>query len=402
MTDVVTLLQELRSISTDEPGVNRPALSSKDIQARRWLIKQMSNAGLTAGIDAVGNVYASDPLANQTVLVGSHADSVPFGGWLDGPLGIAYGIVAAREWREQNPQSPLGIDVIAFSDEEGRYLPCLGSKVFTGDLAFNDISQLSFAGQTFAQAAQSEGLPGPDTLHCLLKDRHLAFAEAHIEQGPVLDSLNEDLGIVTGIVGIKRYTLVFSGQANHAGTTPMAMRADAGMTAASFVVECNALLQATKAPDSVWNFGQLTFEPGVANVVPRIARLSIEIRDLSTDVLQRMHQAINQLVEQFNNRPPVTLTLTQTADLTPSLMSPALMQAFEETIKPMGAAYRTMPSGAIHDAMVLANHIPTGMLFIPSIKGKSHTPAEDTSERHINLGYQAFRDTLFAWLRSKA
>ena len=386
---VVASLKTLAGFGANGRGVCRPALSVDDMAARRWLAGQMTDAGLDVVIDAVGNVYGSTPGVARSVLIGSHSDSVPTGGWLDGALGVIYGIETARAWRAAHPDSPIGIDVVSFSDEEGRYLSCLGSRAFCGVLDDEALAASLVDGRSFFDVAREAGLDGLPRAR-LDRARHLAYFEAHIEQGPKLDGLGLDIGVVTGIAGMKRMQVRFDGRADHAGTTPMAMRRDAGMAAFDFAVQCEAQLRSVAAADSVWNFGAISFFPGVANVVPKLAELTVELRDLSADVMSAMMESVLMLARRLDGHRGVGVSAHVTGSLAPANMDGGLQQALSEQAELIGAATMALPSGAIHDAMLLAREIPSAMLFVPSIDGRSHTPVEDTSVRHIATGAMVF------------
>ncbi|ALM83470.1 M20 family metallo-hydrolase [Bordetella sp. N] len=390
---VLATLRRLAQFGAKGKGVCRPAFSAEDLASRRWLADQMREAGLDTSIDAVGNVYGRSPGVKHALLVGSHSDSVPTGGWLDGSMGVVFGIEAARALREQMPAAPVGIDVISFADEEGRYLSCLGSRAFCGELEEAQWDTLAYEGCTLRQAALAAGLPASG-LARLDPQRHLAYLEAHIEQGPRLDRAGLDIGVVSGIAGMHRYIVTFTGRADHAGTTPMEMRHDAGMAAFEFAIDCEQRFKAASATDSVWNFGAVQFTPGVANVVPKVAELTVELRDISAPVMERMSAALTALVAERDGARQVAVSLRQQGALPPAVMDARLCQALDHAAAERQGKAMTMPSGAIHDAMVLARHIPTGMMFVPSIDGRSHTPVEDTADHHLVLGAQVFFDGL--------
>ncbi|EJN10318.1 M20 family metallo-hydrolase [Herbaspirillum sp. YR522] len=391
---VLASLQALARFGAQGRGVNRPALSRPDMQARQWLAAEMSDAGLAVTIDAVGNVFGRSRAA-RALLLGSHCDSVPTGGWLDGALGVIYGIEAARAMGQQYPDAEVGIDVVAFADEEGRYLSCLGSKWFCGELGAHDLAALKFDGVSFPEAARDIGLH-PDIGALLDPARHVGYVEAHIEQGPRLDDGQLDLGIVTGIAGMRRFGVSFAGQADHAGTTPMALRRDAGMAALDFAVALRDRFVALRAPDAVWNFGAISFFPGVANVVPKEAQLTVEIRDLDVQHLDAMQACLEQLVRQDDYRAGVRIACTLTGNLAPARMDPALTQLLATASARGSSKIMRMHSGAIHDAMVMSRYLPSAMLFVPSIGGRSHDAIEDTAERHLRLGAKVFADAAYA------
>ena len=220
-------LRELASIGAFKTGVDRIALSAKDIEARRWLVGKLAAAGLKASMDRVGNVLGRDPNAKKAILVGSHTDTVPKGGWLDGALGVCYALEIARSAIEANAPHATGIDAISFEDEEGTYLPFLGSRSFFGELDDHEITAAkSKDGASLAPALATIAAEPPP--HRFDAGRYVGYLEAHIEQGPRMEAGGNRIAVVTGLVGIKRFRVLSHGSANHAGTTPMAMRKDAG------------------------------------------------------------------------------------------------------------------------------------------------------------------------------
>jgi len=375
--DSQRLIADLRKLATFGrvgTGVDRPAYSEADVAARRWLEGRMREAGLDAGIDRYGNVYGRAPKASRAVLIGSHTDSVPKGGWLDGALGVMYGLEIARACIEQD--SPARVDVISFEEEEGRYLPFLGVNSFCG-LPDATLSP------ALREALAASGFKGEPAR--LDKARHIAYLEAHIEQGPKLEAARKRIGVVTGIVGIRRCRITARGQADHAGTTPMAMRKDAGATLLRLAARILERFPALGAKDTVWNIGVVQIEPGAANVVPALASMVVEFRDLDTAVLERMLAGLREMVSEAG-RGPVEVTLELFARIEPAPMNDRLAAAIAEASAAEGEASLSMPSGAGHDAMVLSRVVPSAMLFIPSIGGRSHDIAEDTSEDDIVLG----------------
>ena len=254
-------MRALAAIGQYKTGVDRPAFTDADIAARKWLQRKMADAGLASEIDRYGNVYGRAVNAKRAVLIGSHSDTVPFGGWLDGALGVIYGLEIARCVTESGSQS-CGIDVISFQDEEGTYLPFLGSRSFCGDDLTAEIETAkSKDGQTLKDAMSKAMLPGNAAVR-LDPRRHAAYFEAHIEQGPRLESSGRKIGVVTAIVGIKSFRLLFRGQANHAGTTPMDMRHDAGGAAMCLGNLLNQRMPAIGGPQTVWNVGNMRFRAG--------------------------------------------------------------------------------------------------------------------------------------------
>jgi N-carbamoyl-L-amino-acid hydrolase len=274
---------------------------------------------------------------------------------------------------------------VSFQDEEGTFLPCLGSRSFCGELTPADIARpKSQSGETLNDALRRAAYRGPPW--GLDKGRHLAYLEAHIEQGPRLEAARRRIGVVTGIVGIRRFRIIAKGQADHAGTTPMSMRKDAARPLFTFAHRVHADLPALAGPDTVWNIGVITVRPGAANVVASEAELVVEFRDTSSEVLDRIEVRLLAWIRELDSGGPARLEAQPIARIAPTLMAPELADLIEAGAAENGTATMRMPSGAGHDAMVLGHHLPSAMLFIPSIGGRSHDVAEDSTEDDIVLG----------------
>jgi len=253
-------LRELARIGAFKTGVDRIALSGEDIEARRWLVGKLAAAGLTASMDRVGNVLGRDPKAAKAILVGSHTDTVPKGGWLDGALGVCYALEIARSAIEANAPHATGIDVVSFEDEEGTYLPFLGSRSFFGELDDHEIAVAkSKDGASLAPALATIAAEPPP--HRFDTGRYVGYLEAHIEQGPRMEAGGNRIAVVTGLVGIKRFRVVSHGSANHAGTTPMAMRKDAGAALIALASGFEEDMRRLAGRDTVWNVGNMIFRP---------------------------------------------------------------------------------------------------------------------------------------------
>ncbi len=383
------LLDDLKTLSgfgQIETGVNRLTYSRADRLARDWLAERMTDAGLDAAIDGIGNVFGRAAAARRAVLVGSHTDSVPKGGWLDGAMGVIWGLELARAWREAPGKTNTGIDVVSFADEEGTYLPTAGSRAFCGLIDQSEIEAAkSAAGKPMPAALTKAGYAGRP-LARFDRARHLAYFEGHIEQGPRLEAAGVRIGVVTGIVGIGRAELVFGGRADHAGTTPMALRRDAAGALIAAAHRLGQRFHDLAGADTVWNFGDIRIEPGSRNVVPERARLVIEYRDLSTDRLADMAQAVSATAAEIAGEFPVDVELQSAPGLAPSRMDSGLRAHIDQAASRLGAAAMALPSGAGHDAMIIAPLVPSAMLFIPSIGGRSHDVSEDSAPADIILG----------------
>lgn len=379
-------LDRLRQVGRVGTGVHRPAFSAADVAAREWLAGRFAEAGLVPQIDRIGNVFGRSPDTRRALLVGSHTDTVPMGGWLDGALGVIAALEVVRALKESGHVGDIGVDVVSFADEEGTFRGTAGSLAFTGALTEAEMAAIRGpGGVTLAEAAApyagNPALPFDP-------ERCLGFLEIHIEQGARLEQAGVPIGVVTGIVGIRHAEVAFEGQADHAGTTPMAVRRDAGRAAFLFATALDARFRSLAGPDTVWNFGIIHFAPGAANVVPKRATLTVEWRDTDPARLDRMAEAVEAASAEAASAARVTAGATPGSRLEPTPLDPWLAGLIDQAARAAGHATMHLPSGAGHDAMVLARHVPAAMLFVPSIGGRSHDVAEDTAPADIVRGVE--------------
>ncbi len=394
-------LKTLRSFGACGTGVVRQAFSDIDLAARRWLAERMTEAGLETRIDGVGNVVGRSPNAGRALVMGSHTDTQPRGGWLDGALGVIYALEVARALAEDGASARLPLDIGSWMDEEGSYLGCLGSASFTGTLSDEKIrAATNRDGRSVAEALETAGLRGQAPAR-LDPDRHGAYLEAHIEQGPVLEAEGKRIGVVTSIVGVRTFILTFSGQQNHAGTTPMKLRRDAGDTLIVLAARLREAMRALLAERTVFTIGRVAFDPGADSIIAGRAEMSLQIRDADEAQLDRMTAAIRRLVGEASEAGPVKVDLSESANgLKGALMDDGLQEhlaAAAERHAP--GAWIRMPSGAAHDAQIFARRLPAAMLFVPSIGGISHDFAENTAEADIVLGCQVLASAAAAILQ---
>lgn len=396
-------LHALRDFGRHDPGVVRPALSAADMDARRWLRSRMQDAGLEAVIDGVGNVLGRSRQTGPALLIGSHSDTQPRGGWLDGAFGVICGLEVARALAEDARTQSQAVDAVAWIDEEGAYLSCLGSLAFCGLLDESAIdSAANQSGETLRDALHRNDLNGIAAR--AEPDRYLGYLEAHIEQGGYLEEAQQQVGVVTAIVGSRNFTVRCQGQQNHAGTTPMSKRRDAGRAAMEFAYRIDQLYQQNTGPRTVWTIGQIRFDPGAPSIIPGRAELHLQFRDPELSRLERFEQIARQLASEMNSAGPVSISIEPAgAPIAPADMDPALQEHLAHAAaQTVADRWQRMPSAAIHDAMFLARVMPAGMLFVPSINGISHDFAEDTAEDDLVAGCQVLANAAASILTQRA
>lgn len=391
------LIGDLRKLATfgkHGTGVHRPSLSPQDIESRRWLVGRMREAGLDAQIDGLGTVFGRSANDGPVLLIGSHTDTQPRGGWLDGAMGVIYGLEVARALAEDPSTRHLAVDVASWIDEEGAFGSCVGSRWFCGtvDQAYLDSLENS-DGQSFNDALAAAGLA--DRPRAALEEgRYHAYLEAHIEQGGTLEAAGNRIGVVTGIVGLRNFTVRFKGTRNHAGTTPMPMRRDAVTALVEFAHAVNRRFPALVGPRTVWTMGRILVEPNAPSVVPGEASVNLQFRDTDAAVLAALEAEARALVEAADSSGPCSVSIEPSAvPQAPTHMAPPLQEHIARAAERHAPGkWVRMPSGAGHDAMVLVARMPAAMLFVPSIGGISHDIAEDTGEDDLALGCQVMAD----------
>lgn len=381
-------LKTLRSFGTNGPGVVRLSLSPVDMEARRWLAGRMTDAGLDATIDGVGTVFGRSRKSGPALVIGSHTDTQPTGGWLDGALGVIYGLEIARTLDECAATRDFAVDVASWIDEEGTFSSFLGSRSFVGDAIDASLQHArNRDGVLLGDALAQAGVANVPRV-VLDRARQRAYLEPHIEQGGRLEASGKSVGVVTTIVGIREFQLRFTGQRNHAGTTPMSIRRDAGAALVAFIARVDDAFGRLADADTVWTVGRIDLDPGSFSVVPGKADMYLQFRDGNTQRLHAMESTLAALVDEWNVQHAVQVELIPCdGPEEPVVMDTALQQLIEQAAEAVAPGqWIHMPSGASHDAQVIAHHIPACMLFVPSIGGVSHDFIEDTAEAHIVLG----------------
>jgi len=383
-------LHQLRTFGATGTGVVRRAFSDMDIAARQWLAAEMQAAGLTPQFDPVGNLFGLHP-AEKSLLIGSHSDTQPEGGWLDGALGVLMGLaIALASLQADGPP----VSVVSFQDEEGRFGGLTGSRVWAGDISLSEVDGLcDFDGISFADARLKMKELAGDFVN---PTQFTSYIEPHIEQGPVLDTSDEKVGVVTEIVGTRELLVTLKGQQNHAGTTPMPMRRDAFQALAEFSHELNGRLQTVVTPQTVWTIGHVEVHPNAASIVPGQARFSVQWRDGDAERLARMESIVRETLADVCATHGIGASLSESQQILPVKMDTGLREKLEIAAEQsVPGNWRKMSSGALHDASYVAGLMPTAMMFVPSIGGISHSFEEDTAEADLVIGLNVLSRAVF-------
>ena len=390
-------VEALAAIGRDPTGgISRPAWSPAHEEARAWLVAQLSAAGLATRVDPAGNVFGRLGKGTPVVMTGSHIDTVPRGGPLDGALGVLAGLECLRTIAASGVRPSRALEVAAFTDEEGRFYGFFGSRAMTGSLDRKLAERLSDpVGLALPEAMRRAGFELARAPEARRDPQEIAaYVELHIEQGPWLEAADLPIGVVEGIVGIRRFRLTFVGQPDHAGTTPMDRRKDAFLTAAEYATKSRELVVRGGEGRAVTTIGVVDVRPGVSNIVPERAALVQELRDSEPTVLERLTSRTLQAARRVARRRGLVLETEHLMRADPVRMSARIQTVIESAAAALGLATRRMPSGAGHDAQVLAAVTDAGMIFVPSQGGRSHRPDEWTDWPALERGANVLLGTL--------
>lgn len=383
-------------------GSARLALTDEDRRGRDLVVAWMVDLGLDVRVDAIGNVIgtrAGREPGLSPVMVGSHIDTVRTGGRFDGNLGVLAGLEVVEALDRAGLVTRRPVAVAFFTNEEGaRFAPdMMGSLVYAGGLALEAaLDTVGIDGARVGDELARIGYQGPHP--CPGPAPH-AYVELHIEQGPVLEQEGRTIGVVTGVQGISWQEVVITGQSNHAGTTPMAMRHDAGYAAAEVVTFVRRLAdELGQRPGShqVGTVGRLELQPSLVNVVAARATLTMDLRNTDEGVLQEAEQRVEAFLEELAQREGVVITTRRLARFEPVAFDERVVGLVERTAQGLGLSTMRMPSGAGHDAQMLARLAPTGMVFVPSHRGVSHNPAEHTDLSDLEAGADVLLNVVLA------
>ncbi len=374
-----TNMLEVGKIGALEEGISRIAFSKEEKEAQKWLVDKFSDLGLTSNIDSVGNAfgyYGGD--SDKEIIIGSHLDTVPKGGLYDGALGVLASLEVVQTLKENNIKLPYGVRVASFVAEEGGPAGgTFGSRCVTGEIE-NLASEIQ----------QSIGLTMEDIKNAKLNSENIkCYLELHIEQGNVLEHENKPIGIVTGIAGIHRFAVRIKGLANHAGTTPMDLRDDALLKSTYLIQEFYRLVEEIGG-DLVGTIGTLEITPGAMNVIPGQVDLVIEMRSMD---FTKTDMIINNLKEVLSSKDYNFKEIVRKDGV---ILSTDMINTIEIAVKVLNYPYKVMHSGAGHDANPMAKVTPTGMIFIPSIAGISHSPRENSRWIDVEKGANVLLNTL--------
>ena len=373
-----------------EWGNARLALTDHDREGRDLVVAWMRDLGLTVAVDVIGNVVATHPGTDSTlapVMVGSHIDTVGTGGRFDGNLGVLAGLEVVETLQQHGVTPTRPLQVAFFTDEEGaRFAPdMLGSLVFVGGLAVEEALDLIAADDGARLGDELERIGYAGQTPCPTAASPAAYFELHIEQGPILEAEGVTIGVVEGVQGISWTEIVIAGQSAHAGTTPMRLRHDPAYCAgaiATFVRELTHDLGA----DQVGTVGRIDVYPNLVNVVPSRVVMTVDLRNIDDGTLRQAEARLVDYVDRLVEREGVTMTTRSLARFEPVDFDDAMVDRVEEHAQQLGYSTRRMPSGAGHDAQILARLCPTGMIFTPSVNGLSHNIAEFTEADDIEAG----------------
>ncbi|MFL2590566.1 MAG: Zn-dependent hydrolase [Flavobacteriaceae bacterium] len=393
------LLRNLKKLSefgiNNNNGNDRVAYSDYDIQAREYIKKYMKNLGLKVEVDYAANIVARKEGTNKKlkpIAFGSHIDAVPNGGHYDGPLGVIGGIEALETILDNEIITSRPLELIIFTNEEGGVF---GSRALAGKLNYDALEVKTASGFTNGEGVDRLGGDQRKIFDVIKSSNdYYAFVELHIEQGNILNKSNIDIGVVTGIVGLKWWDVTIEGVANHAGTTPMGERKDPMITAADFILLVKNVINEIPG-NQVGTVGKIEASPGAPNVIPGKVKLSLEIRDLDENKIDFLFDEIEKRARiiALENETIISFSSID-INASPALMDDQIQALIIDASNELNYSFKKMPSGAGHDAQDMAIIAPSGMIFIPSVDGISHSPKEFSSDESVYKGTNILLNTI--------
>ncbi|WP_066067652.1 allantoate deiminase [Neobacillus soli] len=397
--EVVGRLEWLGEFGKDSAGgVTRLLYSKEWTQAQHALKGWIEEEGLEAGFDEIGNLFGTlkGKNTNETVLTGSHVDTVKNGGLYDGAYGVVAGILALKYLKQKYGQPLRNIEVVSMAEEEGSRFPYAfwGSKNIVGLAKRKDVETITdFDGIPFVEAMKESGFHFRDESKAPRNDLK-AFVEVHVEQGSVLETEKIPVAVVNNIVGQRRFTVEVNGEANHAGTTPMGYRKDALYAASQMVFEMITMAREVGDP-LVTTVGKIEAQPNIVNVVPGKAIFTIDVRHTDKEALVSFTNQLTARINEISKEHGVETSIDMWMDADPVPMDATVVELIENQFKENGLNFKVMHSGAGHDSQIFAPFVPTAMLFVPSHKGISHNPAEYTEPSDLVEGVKGLIGALY-------
>jgi N-carbamoyl-L-amino-acid hydrolase len=405
---VLADLDELRALTATEEGAQRVAWSPVWLKARAWFEEKLAGLPVEHHYDAAGNHWVTlRGESEKTLALGSHLDSVPNGGWLDGCLGVLAGLEVLRGIvRETSGRPPVTVRLVDWADEEGARFgrSLFGSSAFAGTHSIEaDRVRMDRDGMTLEAALKQCGVNVESVGDATAEQANMAaYLELHIEQGPILERLGKPLAVVQGTKGVERHAITFRGQEAHSGSTPMEVRRDALAAAAKLALEIRPI--AMKHPLAVCTMGSVKTFPGIVTAVVGRCETTLDMRDLDADVLAGMLREAKEASERFAKEEGCTVEWSKIWSIAPIPFHPDLIRLCDEAIVEAAGESQRLPSGPLHDAAEVAQlGVPTVMMFVQSLNGLSHNRAEDTKREHVELAVKAFAalaDKTMAWMLS--
>lgn len=383
----------------EDRGVYRQGFSEADMAVRQWMRDRFEELGMHHRLDGAGNVIGRyGPNAVPCVMIASHLDSVPAGGIFDGVLGVVAGLECVRVLKENGIEPAYPIEVVGTSEEEGRFGGMLGAQAMTGHVTLDWIDRATDErGYALKDAMLAAGLDPHDALHAYRRPEEIrAFLELHVEQGPVLDMEKTTIGIVEGISGVFKWNCRLVGKADHAGTAPMDMRADALMGMVDFAHEISRIIDEEGTDKSRITIGHVECKPGFPHTVPGEVDFTIVGRDLDEEVMRGLSNACRRVLSAIARRHKLKFEYEEMSWLKPAYCNPELMGLIERKARELDYSYKIMPSGAGHDVQFFCNHTRAAMFFVPSVKGISHAPDEWTHWSDVERGCQLLLECVMA------